>query len=107
MRLGVLEIVIIIVVIIVIALVTRIYRGNRDTPEQSKKSSEEITHRQVKERTGRVRSYLKRTGAAFFITGIILALAGISMFRWAVQSYVWSFIIAGVGLVLLFLARKK
>jgi len=41
------------------------------------------------------------------MAGIILALAGMSMFRWAVQSYLWSFIIVGVGLGLLFLARKK
>ena len=107
MRLGILEIVIIIAIIIAIALVTRIYRGNRDAPEQSNKSSEEIIHRQAKEKAGRTHSYLKRVGAAFFIAGIIIALAGMSMFRWAVQSYVWSFIIVGVGLVLLFLSRKK
>ena len=107
MRLGILEIVIIIAVIIAIALVTRIYRGNRDTSEQSKNPSAETTHRQVKEKAGRTHSYLKRVGTAFFIAGIILALAGMSMFRWAVQSYVWSFIIVGVGLGLLFLARRK
>jgi len=107
MRLGILEIIIIIVIISAIALVTRIYRINRDATGQSKKTSEEITHRQVREKTGRLRSYLKRIGTAFFIAGIILALTGMSMFRWAVQSYVWSFIIVGVGLALLFLSRKK
>ena len=107
MRLGILEIVIIIVIIIAIALVTRIYRSNSDATEQSKKPSKEITHGQVKEKAGRPRSYLKRVGIAFFIAGIILALAGMSMFRWAVQSYAWSFIIVGVGLVLLYLSRKK
>ena len=107
MRLGILEIVIIIAIIIAIVLVTRIYRRNRDTTEQSKKSSEGITHWQVKEKAGRTRSYLKRVGTTFFIAGIILALVGVSMFRWAVQSYVWSFIIVGVGLVLIFLSKKK
>jgi uncharacterized ion transporter superfamily protein YfcC len=107
MRPGILEIVVIIAIIIAIVLVTRIYRGNRDVTEQSKKSSEEITHWQVKEKVGRTHNYLKRVGIAFFIAGIILALAGMSMFKWAVQSYVWSFIIVGVGLALLFLSRKK
>ena len=107
MRLGILEIVIIIAIIIAIAVVTRIHRSYRDATEQSKKSSEEITHWQLKEKADKTRSYLKRVGTAFFIAGTILALAGMSMFRWAVQSYVWSFIIVGVGLVLLFLSRKK
>ncbi len=107
MRLGILEIVVIIVIIIVIALVTRIYRSNGDTTGQSNKSSAETTHRPVNEPPGRIHSYLKRVGIVFFMAGIILALAGMSMFRWAVQSYLWSFIIVGVGLGLLFLARKK
>ena len=107
MRLGILEIIIIIAIIIAITLVIRIYRSSHDATDQSKKSSEEITHWQVKEKAGRRRSYLKRGGTAFFVAGTILALAGMSMFRWAVQSYVWSFVIVGVGLVLLFLSKKK
>ena len=107
MRLGILEIVFIIVIIIAIALVTRIYRSSRHATGQSKESSEEVTHGQLKEKASRTRSYLKRAGIALFIAGTILAFAGMSMFRWAVQSYLWSFIIAGVGLVLLFLSRKK
>ena len=107
MRIGLPEIIIIIVIIIAIAMVTRIYRGNRDATGQSKKTSEEITHGQVRGKAGKTRSYLRRSGTTLFIAGTILALAGISMFRWAVQSYLWSFIIAGVGLTLLFLSRKK
>ena len=107
MKLGILEIVIIIAVITAIALGTRIYRSSRDATGQSKKSSGEITHRPLKKKSGRTRSYLKRAGTAFFIAGIILALAGVGAFRWAVQSYVWSFIIIGAGLLLLFLSKKK
>ena len=107
MRPGILEIVVIITIIIAIVLVTRIYRSDRDTTEQSKKASEEITRCQVNENAGRTRSYLRKVGIAFFIAGIILALAGMSMFRWAVQSYVWSFIIMGVGLAFLFVSRKR
>ena len=107
MRIGILEIIVIIAIIIAITLVIRIYRSSHDATDQSKKSSEEITHWQVRVKAGKTRSYLRRVGSAFFVAGIILALAGMSMFRWAVQSYVWSFIIVGVGLVLLFLSRKK
>ena len=94
MRLGILEVVVTIAVIIVIALIARISRTNRGASEQNKNA-------------GRTHSYLKRGGIAFILVGIILSVTGISMFKWAVQSYVWSFIVVAIGLALVYLSRKK
>ena len=107
MRLGIFEIVIIIVVIIVIALITRIIRVNRGAVAQSKKTSTEIPTLQSNATTSRVHRFLKRIGVTLILTGGILLLAGISMFRWAFQSYIWSFIMIAMGLVIVLLSRKK
>jgi len=107
MRLGTLEIIIIIIVIIVIALITRILRANRDAAAQIKKTSIEVPATQGKERKSKTRSYLKRVGITLTLAGLILALAGISMLKWAIQSYMWSFVIAAIGLALLLLSKRK
>lgn len=107
MRLGPLEIILIIVVIIAIALLTRILRTNRGSAQQNKESSVDTQIKPTEVRTSKIQSLFKRIGIAFTLTGIILLLAGIGMFRWAFQSYLWSLIIIAIGIVLIFLSRKK
>ena len=103
MRLGIFEIIIIIVVIIVILLVTRIIRMGRSTPGEGSPPGEAPAARPA----GRFGTYLKRMGGTFIITGIIILIAGISLFKWALQSYVWSFAIVVVGMAMLFLSKKR
>ncbi len=103
MRIGVLEIIVTVIVIIAIVLIARITRAKPEDAAQNKESPTDITSWRVKDRPGRT----KRLGIAFVVAGILFALAGISMFRWAVQGYVWAFVAVGVGLVLLFLSRRK
>ena len=107
MRLGPLEIIVIIVIIIAIAVIARIFRASRGTAKQNKEPPVDTPVKPVEGRTGRTRNFLKRVGVACIFTGSVLLLAGISMFRWAFQSYSWAFIIVVIGLVLLFLSRKK
>ena len=107
MRPGPLEIIIIIIVIIAVAVIARIIRFNRGRTNQHGVSSVGISVKSAGERIGRTRSLFRKVGLAFVLTGIVLLLAGISMFRWALQSYLWSFIIVAVGLVVVFLSRKK
>ena len=107
MRLGILEIVVIIIVIIVVALITRILRGNRGAATQSKKPSAEVPASRVEERASRKRDLFRRAGIALTLIGIILLIAIIGMFRWAFQSYMWSFVIVAIGLVLLLLSKHK
>ena len=107
MRFGPLEIILIIVVIIVAAVLTRILRGNRDSTQQNEEPFITVQPKPIGSRTSKTRNILKRTGIAFTLAGVILLLAGIGMFRWAFQSYLWSFIIIGIGTALTYLSRKK
>jgi len=107
MRIGPLEIIITVVVIVAIALITRIVRGKPNDTAQSRKSTTDIASWRVKDRPGRIRGYLKRLGIAFIVAGILFTLTGISMFRWAVQGYMWAFVATLLGFTLLFLSRKK
>ena len=107
MRLGLLEIIVIIAIIIAIAVITRIFRTSRGIAKQNKESPVGAPVKPVGERTGRPGNFLKRAGVACILTGGVLSLAGISMFRWAFQSYSWAFIIVVIGLVLLFLSVKR
>ena len=100
-------IVVIIVIIIAIVLIARIARAKPKDTAQNEESSTDITSLYAKDRSGRMRNRSKRLGVAFVVAGILFALVGISMFRWAVQGYVWAFVAVGVGLVLLFLSRRK
>ncbi len=107
MRIGIPEIITIVIIIVVILLIARIARVKPDDTAQNRESTTDITSWRVKDRPGRIRNYLKRLGMAFVVTGILLALAGISMFRWAVQGYVWALGVMVLGFTLLFLLRKK
>ena len=107
MRPGPMEIAIIIAVIIGIAVITRILRTRQVASRQDKESPAGKPARQVKKGTGKTRNSLTRTGIAFILAGGILLLAGITLFRWAFQSYWWAFIFVAIGLILVFLSRRK
>lgn len=107
MRIGLLEIIVTAIIIIAIVLITRITRVKPDDIAQNEESPTGIATWRVKDRSGRMRNYSKRLGLAFVVAGILFALAGISMFRWAVQGYVWAFVAMGLGFALLFLAQRK
>lgn len=107
MRIGILVIITVVIIIVVIFLIARIARVKPDDTAQSRESTADITSWRVKNRPERVRHYLKRLGIAFVVTGILFALSGISMFRWAVQGYVWALSAMTLGFTLLFLLRKK
>jgi hypothetical protein len=107
MRIGVLEIVVIIIIIIAIVLIARVVRTGPKDADQARTSPTDITSLYAKEKSGWMRNRSRRLGIAFIVAGILFALAGISMFKWAVQGYVWAFVAMGVGFVLLFLSRRK
>ena len=107
MRFGPLEIILILVVIIVVAVLTRILRGNRDSTLKNEETSATVQPKPIGARTSKTRTFFKRTGIVFALAGVMLLLAGIGMFRWAFQSYLWSFVVIGIGTVLIYLSRKK
>ena len=107
MRIGIPEIIIILVIIIVIILIARISRARPGAAEQDTESSRGVPHGQGKGRGSKPRSYLRKLGISLTLIGVILALAGISMFRWALQSYIWAFAIIAAGFIAVFLSRRK
>lgn len=107
MRIGPLEIITIIVIIIAVVLIARTFRAKPDDNSRDRESSAEISSGQRKDVLAKIQGYLRRLGIALVIAGILFALAGISMFRWALQGYVWAFIAMVLGFAILFLSRKK
>jgi hypothetical protein len=99
MRIGLPEIIIIIAVVIAVVVVARIVRLGRNETDGGEVSTGKPA--------GRTRTYLKRLGGAFIIVGVMLLLAGISFFKWALQSYGWSFALVVIGLAIFFLSRRK
>lgn len=107
MRIGPLEIVIILVVIIAAIVIARISGSSRNSGEQGKESPTDIPAKSVKGGISKVRKFTRRLGLACILAGAVLLFAGASMFRWAFQSYLWSFIIVIIGFALLILSRRK
>jgi hypothetical protein len=107
MRLGLLEIIVILRVLVVIAVSARIFRANTGPARQGSNSSMEGTARQVNQRAPRIWSQLRRVGIALIIAGAVFLFAAIGMFRWAFQSYMWSFIMVVIGFAIVFLSRNK
>ena len=106
MRLGLPEIIIIIVVVVVIVVVARIFKAGRSTNDKSKESGETPIE-QVAKRPGKALQRLRVWGIVFVIIGVISLLGGMSMFKWAYWSYLWSFIAVAAGLTMLFVSKKK
>ncbi len=106
MRPGLLEIIIILIVIILVLVVTRIARTGRNRNDKSK-ASDKIPTKQVAGKSKRILQRLRATGIVFLVIGIISLLAGISVFKWLYWSYLWAFIAVAVGVVMVFMSRKK
>ena len=107
MRPGPLEIIIVILVIVAIALITRIIRTGQGTVRENKESSVTMLGKPVEEKKDRIRRFLARSGVVFLLVGGMLLFTGITMFRWAFQSYSWAFVLMAIGFALILLFRKK
>ena len=106
MRPGLLEIAIILIVITLILVVTRIIRAERHTADKSE-TSDEISIGQGTERSGKARQRLRAAGIIFLIIGVISLLAGISLFKWAYWSFLWSFTAIAIGFAIVLMSRRK
>ena len=107
MRLGPLEIILIIAIIIGLVIIARVFRTGKSADKQSDDPYKEIPHWRNEGKTDGIRRNLRKVGIAGVIAGVVLALAGLSLFRWAVQSYVWALIIVLMGLAFIILSRKQ
>lgn len=109
MKLGLLEIFVIILLVQLVLLAVRIIGAGRPSVrdvEKGKKSSLQIPDRQVEQSSGKGHQ-LRLAGIVFALISVLLLLAGMSMFKWVMKAYLWSFILLAIGLMILFMSRKK
>ena len=110
MRLSPLEIIVVVLVILVALVAVRIIGAGRSSivkdVGKGKKSSLEIPERQV-EQGSRKGLQIKLAGIVFILLSILLLLAGMSMFKWVLKSYLWAFILLAIGLLVIFMSRKR
>ncbi|MFC2068426.1 hypothetical protein ACFLTP_05415, partial [Chloroflexota bacterium] len=85
----------------------RILHRNQDNTRQNRETFLTVQPRPIRTGTSKKSNILKRIGIIFTLAGVMLLLASLSMFRWAFQSYLWSFIVIGIGTVLIYLSKKK
>jgi hypothetical protein len=104
MKFGPLEIILIIVVIIAVAIIARIVRGGRIAAASLTRDTPTATNETT---TSKIWAYLNRTGIAMVIVGFLALVAAVSFFRWVLQSYLWGTVVIAIGLLLVFLSRKK
>ena len=110
MKLGPLEIILIIVVVMFVLVTIRTVGVGRPALQKAAvkgdKSSVEIPPQQAGKSLIKV-SQLKVAGIVLVLISILMLLSGKSMFKWALNMYLWSFILLAIGMVILFFPRKK
>ena len=107
MRIGPQEIILIVLVILAIIIILRVLRISRGTNRQNEDTSTTSMTGQHEQKTNRLLNFFRKIGFVLVTASIILILAGVSMFKWALQSYLWSFIILVIGFIFIFLFRKR
>ncbi len=107
MRIGLPEIALIIVAIIVIIVVARMFRAKSDPAKQNDQPPARATKRRTSKKANRMWIRLRRAGIVLIVISVILMLAGTSMFRWILQSYIWTFSLLVIGLVMLLMSWRK
>lgn len=107
MRPGLLEIAVILIVLIIIAIAARMFRANPRPVQRSRDAPGEAEIQRAEERPPGRRRYLRRVGIALILAGAVFLFAAIGMFRWAFQSYIWSFVLVVIGFVVVYLSRNR
>ena len=110
MKLGPLEIILIIVVVMFVLVTIRVVGAGRPAlvknAGKGTKSSLEIPQQQAGKSLIKV-NQLKLAGVVLVLISILLLLSGKSMFKWALNMYLWSFILLAIGMAILFYSRKR
>lgn len=105
MRLGPLEIILIVIVALLVLLAVRMIGSGRPAVVNDKKSLK-IPQQQVAESSGGG-NQVRLAGIAFIIVAIIVLLTGMSLFKWVMKLYLWSFIFLAIGMAIFFISRKR
>lgn len=107
MRLGAIEIGIIIVIAIIIFGVVRM-RQIGQSPAKENKTSARVTKRKNEKVSKRARHpRLQILGFILILVGILTLLTNINLAKWVAWAPIWALVIAAIGLVTIFIARRR
>lgn len=108
MRFGPLEIGIIIVIIIIIFAVTRMMRIGKNTAEQDRAP---VVRKRTAANRARAksirRSRFQILGSIFVLVGVLVLLSNLNLIKWIFWGNILAYIIAAIGLVTIFVARRR
>lgn len=107
MKIGAQEIIIIVMVIVAILFITRVIRIGRNTVSYDEDVRPEVMIGQYERKKQNVLDFFLRIGISFVVLGVILLILGAAFFNWAVQSYMWSAVVIGVGGILVLVFRPR
>ena len=100
MRPGLLEIGIVIVVVLIIYGVTRMRRLGQDDAKKGKREGDEKAGRVAHPR-------LKIAGVVLTIIGIIALISTVSLVKWIFWGSLWALVIIAIGLLIMFMTRRR
>ncbi|MFH1647670.1 MAG: hypothetical protein ABID71_08320 [Chloroflexota bacterium] len=103
MKPGPLEIVLITVIIIAAAVIARMVRTGRRRDGEKEAAAPDRTGKNP----DRLYGLFNRTGIGLTIVGFLALIAAFGMFRWALQSYLWAFLVIAIGFFLILLSRVR
>ena len=107
MNISAQEIIIVVLIIMAVLIITRVIRIGRNTVRQDEDTRSEIMISQFERKTRNIFDLFMRLGISLVVIGVILIILSATLFKWAVQSYIWSSIIIILGVILILIFRRK
>ncbi len=107
MKLGFPEIGVIIAVALIIFGVVRMRQIGRDTAKEDKGPARVRKRKKQEVAKGVRHQRLQILGFIFILVGILILLSNIRLAAWIGEAPIWAIAIAAIGLVVIFVARRR
>jgi sterol desaturase/sphingolipid hydroxylase (fatty acid hydroxylase superfamily) len=107
MKLGFAEIGVIIVVALIIFGVVRMRQIGNNTAKEDKPPAKVRKQKNQEVAKGVRHQRLQILGIIFILVGILILLSNIIWARWIGEAPIWAIAIAAIGLVTIFIARRR
>lgn len=108
MKLGPMEIGIILVIALIVFTITRMMRIGKNTAAKDKAP---VTRKKPAASNDEVksvrRSRIQVMGIIFVLVGVLILLSNLNLIKWIFWGNILAYIIAAIGLVTIFVARRR
>lgn len=101
-----LEIIIIVLIILAVLIITRVIRIGRSTVGQDEDTRPDVMMSQFEHKTRKIFDFFMRLGISLVVIGVILIILSLALFKWVLQSYMWSAVIIVVGAIIFIVFRR-